>query len=97
MPLSIQTTPALIGIRTTPGKMEIETTEVVFVMFVGLTRWLWQVVGVGWLEQRDGQVGSRVDVTGPFLEEAETRTIQHQLLVMILWLVLATGTLYLLV
>ena len=64
---------------------------------VGLTRWLWQVVGVGWLEQKDDQVGSRVDVAGPFLEGAEARTIQHQLLVMILWLVLATGTLYLLV
>ncbi len=64
---------------------------------VGLTRWLWQVVGVGWLERKDDQVGSRVDVAGPFLEEAEARTIQHQLLVMILWLVLATGALYLLV
>ena len=64
---------------------------------VGLSRWLWQVVGVGWLEQKADQEGSRVDVAGSFLQEAEARTIQHQLLVMILWLVLATGTLYLLV
>lgn len=64
---------------------------------LGLTRWLWNVVGVGWLEHKADQVGSQVDVTGSFLQEAETRTIQHQLLVMILWLVLATGTLYLLV
>jgi len=64
---------------------------------VGLSRWLWQVVGVGWLEQKADQEGSQADVAGPFLEEAEVRTIQHQLLVMILWLVLATGTLYLLV
>lgn len=64
---------------------------------VGLTRWLWKVVGVEWLEQKADQVGSQVDVAGPFLHEAEARTIQHQLLVMILWLVLATGTLYLLV
>lgn len=64
---------------------------------VGLTRWLWQVVGVGWLERKTDQAGSRTEVAGPFLEEAESHTIQHQLLVMILWLVLATGTLYLLV
>lgn len=63
----------------------------------GLSRWLWQVVGVGWLEHKAGQEGSQADVVGPCLEEAEVRTIQHQLLVMILWLVLATGTLYLLV
>ncbi len=64
---------------------------------VGLSRWLWQVVGVGWLEQTADQEGSQADVAGPFLEAAEVRTIQHQLLVMILWLVLATWTLYLLV
>ena len=46
---------------------------------------------------RPRQEGSQADAAGPFLRQAEAHTIQHQLLVMILWLVLAIGTLYLLV
>ena len=64
---------------------------------VGLGRWLWRVVDIRWLEQKISQVGQQADVAGKVLQDAEPRTIQHQLLVMILWLVLATGILYLLV
>ena len=64
---------------------------------VGLSRWLWRVVDIGWLESNVGQVGRHADVAGPFFQEAEPHTIQHQLLVMIFWLVLATGILYVLV
>ena len=64
---------------------------------VGMGRWLWQVVDIRWLEQNMRQVGRQADVAGQLLQEAEPRTIQHQLLVMILWLVLATGLLYILV
>ena len=64
---------------------------------VGMGRWLWQVVDIRWLEQNMRQVGRQADVAGQLLQEAEPRTIQHQLLVMILWLVLATGILYILV
>ncbi|NKB81842.1 MAG: NADH-quinone oxidoreductase subunit L [Nitrospirales bacterium] len=64
---------------------------------VGLSRWLWRVVDISWLEQKVGQVGKQADTAGQLLQEAEPRTIQHQLLVMILWLVLATGILYILV
>ncbi len=64
---------------------------------VGMGRWLWQVVDIRWLEQKVGQVGKHADTAGHLLQEAEPRTLQHQLLVMILWLVLATGLLYILV
>lgn len=64
---------------------------------VGMSRWLWQMVDIKWLEQKVGQVGQQADSAGHLLQEAEPRTIQHQLLVMIVWLVLATGLLYILV
>ena len=64
---------------------------------VGLSRWLWKVVDVGWLEQNVSQVVRQADTAGQLFQEVEPRTIQHQLLVMILWLVLATGVLYILV
>ena len=64
---------------------------------VGMSRWLWQVVDIQWLEHKVGQVGKQTDAAGQLLQEVEPRTIQHQLLVMILWLVLATGILYILV
>ena len=64
---------------------------------VGMGRWLWQVVDIRWLEQRFSHVGQQADTAGQLLKEAEPRTLQHQLLVMILWLVLATGILYILV
>jgi NADH-quinone oxidoreductase subunit L len=64
---------------------------------VGMSRWLWQVVDIRWLEQRVSQMGRQADTAGQLLQEVEPRTLQHQLLVMILWLVLATGILYILV
>lgn len=64
---------------------------------VGMSHWLWRVIDIKWLEQNVGQVGSQADHAGQLLQEAEPRTIQHQLLVMIVWLVLATGLLYILV
>ena len=64
---------------------------------VGMGRWLWRVVDIGWLERKVEQVGKQADAAGQLLQETETRTLQHQLLVMILWLVLATGLLYFMV
>lgn len=64
---------------------------------VGMSSWLWQVVDIRWLEQKVSQMGRQADTAGQLLQEAEPRTLQHQLLVMILWLVLATGLLYILV
>ena len=64
---------------------------------IGMGRWLWHVVDIGWLEQKVGPVGKQADAAGQLLQETETRTLQHQLLVMIFWLVLATGLLYFMV
>ncbi len=64
---------------------------------VGAGHWLWHVVDVRWLEQRVNQMGSQADTAGQLLQEVEPRTLQHQILVMILWLVFATGLLYVLV
>ena len=64
---------------------------------VGMGHWLWQVVDIRWLEHKFGQTGKQAHTAGQLLQDAEPRTLQHQLLVMILWLVLATGILYVLV
>ena len=64
---------------------------------LGVGRWLWQVVDIRWLDHNVGQAGKQADRAGQILQEAEPRTLQHQLLVMILWLVLATGLLYIMV
>jgi len=52
---------------------------------------------VRWLEQKVGPVEKQADAGGQTVREAEDPTLQHQLLVMILWLVLAIGLLYILV
>ena len=64
---------------------------------VGLGRWLWRVVDIRWLEANIGQVLQKADSAGLILQEADSRTLQHHLLVMILWLVSAIGLLYFLV
>jgi NADH-quinone oxidoreductase subunit L len=61
---------------------------------VYFARWLWRIVDIRWLERKVGQVTGQVNVAGQFLQELESRTIQHQLLVMIFWLVAFTGLLY---
>jgi NADH:ubiquinone oxidoreductase subunit 5 (subunit L)/multisubunit Na+/H+ antiporter MnhA subunit len=64
---------------------------------VGMSSWLWQVVDIRWLEQKISRMGRQADTAGQLLQEVEPHTLQHQLLVMILWLVLATTLLYILV
>ena len=64
---------------------------------VGLGRWLWRVVDIRWLETNIGQVLQKADAAGHILQETESRTIQHHLLVMVFWLVSAIGLLYVLV
>ncbi len=64
---------------------------------VGLGRWLWRVVDVRWLSYNVRQILKGADVAGQILQETETRTIQHHLLVMVFWLVSAIGFLYFLV
>jgi hypothetical protein len=59
--------------------------------------WLLRIVDIRWLERKVGKVAGQVDTAGQSLQEMESRTIQHQLLVMIFWLVAMTGLLYILV
>ena len=57
---------------------------------------LWRIVDIRWLDRKVGKVAEQV-AAGQLLHEMEPRTIQHQLLVMIFWLVAMTGLLYFLV
>ena len=57
---------------------------------------LWRIVDIRWLDRKMGKVAGQV-ATGQLLKEMESRTIQHQLLVMLFWLVAMTGLLYFLV
>ena len=64
---------------------------------VNLAGWLWRIVDIRWLERKVGQVAGQFNTAGQLLQIMESRTIQHQLLVMIFWLVAMTGLLYILV
>jgi NADH-quinone oxidoreductase subunit L len=57
---------------------------------------LWRVVDIRWLDLKVGKVVGKV-AEGKLLQEMETRTIQHQLLVMLFWLVAMTSLLYFMV
>jgi NADH:ubiquinone oxidoreductase subunit 5 (subunit L)/multisubunit Na+/H+ antiporter MnhA subunit len=59
--------------------------------------WLWRVVDMLWLERKFGQVAGQVNAAGKLLQEMESNTIQHQILVMVFWLGAMTGLLYFLV
>jgi NADH:ubiquinone oxidoreductase subunit 5 (subunit L)/multisubunit Na+/H+ antiporter MnhA subunit len=63
---------------------------------VHFARRLWRIVDIRWLEGKVGQVAEQV-AAGKLLQEMESRTIKHQLLVMIFWLVAMTGLLYIMV
>ncbi|MGK0178676.1 MAG: NADH-quinone oxidoreductase subunit L [Nitrospinales bacterium] len=64
---------------------------------VSFAGWLWRIVDIRWLGQKVGQVAGKANAAGQLLQEIESRTIQHQLLVMIFWLVAMTGLLYIVV
>jgi len=64
---------------------------------VYFARRLWRVVDIRWLEGKMGQVAGQANTAGQILQEMESRTIRHQLLVMIFWLVAMTGLLYFLI
>jgi hypothetical protein len=57
---------------------------------------LWRIVDIRWLDRKVGKVAGQI-AAGKLLQEMESRTIQHQLLVMLFWLVAMTGLLYFLV
>jgi NADH-quinone oxidoreductase subunit L len=61
---------------------------------VDFARWLWRIVDINWLDKKVGQAVEQINDAGKLLKVIESRTIQHQLLVMIFWLVAMTGLLY---
>ncbi len=60
-------------------------------------RWLWRVVDIRWLEKTVGQLVGQVNAEVQLNQGKEFHTLQHQLLVMIFWLVALTGLLYILI
>ena len=56
---------------------------------VGLARWLWEAVDVRGIEKNVQRIGRAADSTGHKLQDVEPRTLQHHLLVLISWLVVA--------
>jgi NADH:ubiquinone oxidoreductase subunit 5 (subunit L)/multisubunit Na+/H+ antiporter MnhA subunit len=58
---------------------------------------LWRIVDVRWLDRKVGHLEDQADGAEQLRQELESRAIQHQLLVMIFWLVAMTGLLYILV
>ena len=57
-------------------------------------RWLWRVVDIRWLEKTVGQLVGQVTTKGQLRQDMEFNTLQHQILVLIFWLVMLTGILY---
>jgi len=56
---------------------------------VGLARWMWEVVDVRRIERNVERIGRAADATGHKLQDVEPRTLQHHLLILNLWLVVA--------
>ncbi len=56
---------------------------------VGLARWLWEAVEVRRIEKGSDQIGHAANASGKRLNDVEPRTIQHHLVVLIGWLVVA--------
>ena len=64
---------------------------------VGVGTWLWRRIDVGGIAETLGKGGRSANAPGHVMEETGPRTLQHHLLVIIFWLVLAIGLLYMLV
>ncbi len=62
-----------------------------------LARWLWEVIDVRRIENNAERIGRVADATGHKLQEVEPRTLQHHLLVLNIWLVVAIVFFYWLV
>jgi NADH:ubiquinone oxidoreductase subunit 5 (subunit L)/multisubunit Na+/H+ antiporter MnhA subunit len=60
-------------------------------------RWLSRVVDIRWLEKTVGQLVGQVNTKGQLRQDMEFNTLQHQVLVLIFWLVMLTGILYYLI
>ena len=82
----------MIDLRVIDSFVHLIATNSVY-----LSRRLWRVVDVRLLDQKVGQIAGKINSAGQILQEMESRTIQHQLLVMLFWLVAMIALLYILV
>ena len=64
---------------------------------VSLSRWMWRVIDLRGTDQAVQQLGRINDETGEVLQRIEPRTLQHNLVIVVCWLVLVIGLLYWLV
>ena len=60
-------------------------------------RLLWRIVDIHWLEKTVGQLVGQVNTKVQLRHDMEFNTLQHQVLVLIFWLVMLTGILYYLI
>ena len=61
---------------------------------VSLARWLWEAIDVRWVDRNVERIGLAANKTSHKLQEIEPRTLQGHLIVLILWLVIATVFFY---
>jgi NADH-quinone oxidoreductase subunit L len=64
---------------------------------VALARWLWEAIDYRRIEKSSDRIGRAASTSGQKLQDVEPRTLQHHLLVLISWLVVAITILYLFV
>jgi len=64
---------------------------------VALARWLWEAIDYRRIEKGSDGIGHAADASGRKLQDVEPRTLQHHLLVLISWLVVAITFLYIFV
>ena len=64
---------------------------------VSLSHWLWRVIDLRGTDQAVQQLGRINEETGEVLQTIEPRTLQHNLVIVVVWLVLVIGLLYWLV
>ena len=61
---------------------------------IGIANWLWKMIDVKVLDKNVNRLGNQAEATGEMMRELEPRTLQHNLLVMIFWLIVGMGLLY---
>lgn len=64
---------------------------------MGIANWLWKSIDIKVLDKNVNRVGDQAEATGKTMQEMEPRTLQHHLLVMIFWLIIGMGLLFLVV
>ena len=64
---------------------------------VSLSHWMWRVIDLRGTDQAVQQLGRINEETGEVLQRIEPRTLQHNLVIVVVWLVLVIGLLYWLV